>query len=860
MANPVSIVRKPLAEDSLSFQQLVAHGLELAQQCSGNLWTDYNEHDPGVTILEQCCYALTDLTHQFDCSVVELLSNESGGLDYQRLGLFPAHEILPVSPVTNDDLEALIMDRRRDVSEVYRVPDNTGSGLLSLEIIPKEVLSEEDSRNLKHKLWKLLDDNRILGEDIQRIDIARSVDCELHMSVELDHTVRAEKAIASVYYHFRQLLSPDKTQTPYHQISDVDGKVTEPLNQIIEGPLLRHGLVTNNLATEHGEIDIDDFYACLVQVDGISSGWDCRFICNQEIETVNGQAKPGELFAVPGGDAGWNCRFYSTCDLPQLNLTEGQEVAVATNYVMRVRLPTSEKHGKVVAYNESKEYININSDQVPLSWVEIEDRVGRLLKTESAVRDVKSDVQDIIPSHGNNRPQQNEYVSIQNHFPSSFGVGRHGKTSHNSSVEKNHLQRFKGYLLLLDQMMANFSEDITGLGQLYSSEIQTANTYYSKAISSNQLTGVNELYNSADTSSVQRQLDTTLSAHDDFFDRKNRILDYLLGLYGEQFSSKVFTHFSSQFPADYLQQEMLNKKARFLTNIVELSCRRGCVASSGITNLARRVSMKLGLADPVQPVRFNIKLLASDQGDITCASFDFDKKASNSIDNLTQEQIQSLENSMRNGIGPQTADAIRSSRFKLSYELHLLAVGMDSILYDLGLIPNEIDPGDIVKWYQQALLDTEQNSLTISQNNIELDSIGEPEAPLENPVEYVRIIENVLLRPRGIKDELTVLADDKPFYAHHITAVMPGWTRLFSQQSFRRLLTQTIEAECPAHLSVTTLWCGQETLDSVDQLIPKLQTERAAYFEGTVTAEQLNNTSDELRSWLFSARVAQSDG
>lgn len=131
---------------------------------------------------------------------------------------------------------------------------------------------------------------------------------------------------------------------------------------------------------------------------------------------------------------------------------------------------------------------------------------------------------------------------------------------------------------------------------------------------------------------------------------------------------------------------------------------------------------------------------------------------------------------------------------------------------------------------------------------------------MENPVEYVRIIENVLLRPRGIEDELTVLADDKPFYAHHITAVMPEWTRLFSQQSFRRLLTQTIEAECPAHLSVTTLWCGHETLDSVDQLIPKLQTERAAYFEGTVTAEQLNNTSDELRSLLFSARVAQSDG
>ena len=36
-------------------------GIEEIQKLSGKIWTDFNLHDPGVTILEQLCYALTDL-------------------------------------------------------------------------------------------------------------------------------------------------------------------------------------------------------------------------------------------------------------------------------------------------------------------------------------------------------------------------------------------------------------------------------------------------------------------------------------------------------------------------------------------------------------------------------------------------------------------------------------------------------------------------------------------------------------------------------------------------------------------------------------------------------------------------------
>ena len=34
------------------------------QKFSGEKWTDYNYHDPGITLLEQICYAITDLGYK----------------------------------------------------------------------------------------------------------------------------------------------------------------------------------------------------------------------------------------------------------------------------------------------------------------------------------------------------------------------------------------------------------------------------------------------------------------------------------------------------------------------------------------------------------------------------------------------------------------------------------------------------------------------------------------------------------------------------------------------------------------------------------------------------------------------------
>lgn len=41
---------------------------------AGDTWTDHNTHDPGITILDQLCYALTDLGYRTQFALPDLLT------------------------------------------------------------------------------------------------------------------------------------------------------------------------------------------------------------------------------------------------------------------------------------------------------------------------------------------------------------------------------------------------------------------------------------------------------------------------------------------------------------------------------------------------------------------------------------------------------------------------------------------------------------------------------------------------------------------------------------------------------------------------------------------------------------------
>lgn len=105
MTEPLTIEKTPKLEHSEDYHFLREEGINYLQKLGSRLWTDYNIHDPGVTILEMLCYAITDLGYRTSYDISDLLALTEGSEYFHT-----AREILTVNPTTVNDYRKLIID------------------------------------------------------------------------------------------------------------------------------------------------------------------------------------------------------------------------------------------------------------------------------------------------------------------------------------------------------------------------------------------------------------------------------------------------------------------------------------------------------------------------------------------------------------------------------------------------------------------------------------------------------------------------------------------------------------------------------------------------------------------------------
>ncbi|NBC09721.1 MAG: hypothetical protein GVY26_21220 [Bacteroidetes bacterium] len=105
MAISTVIPRTRPDHPSLDFERLRAEGIQHLEQLATEVWTDFNAHDPGITLLELLSYAITDLGYRTRrLPIGDLVA---GG---QENAFFSATDILNCSPVTALDYRKLLID------------------------------------------------------------------------------------------------------------------------------------------------------------------------------------------------------------------------------------------------------------------------------------------------------------------------------------------------------------------------------------------------------------------------------------------------------------------------------------------------------------------------------------------------------------------------------------------------------------------------------------------------------------------------------------------------------------------------------------------------------------------------------
>lgn len=92
---------------SLDYELLRAEGIRHLENLATELWTDFNAHDPGITLLEVLSYAITDLGYRTRMLPIgDLVAGDKGK------AFFEALEILPGAPITARDYRKLLIDLR----------------------------------------------------------------------------------------------------------------------------------------------------------------------------------------------------------------------------------------------------------------------------------------------------------------------------------------------------------------------------------------------------------------------------------------------------------------------------------------------------------------------------------------------------------------------------------------------------------------------------------------------------------------------------------------------------------------------------------------------------------------------------
>ncbi len=117
-SNPISIPRQPEMTSAENYAFLRELGFQYIRELSGKVWTDHNAHDPGITIMELLCYAITDLAYRTNHDIKDLVAfSPDEKIIYQNekrseleiLGMFEAHDALTTAPVTVTDYRKLLL-------------------------------------------------------------------------------------------------------------------------------------------------------------------------------------------------------------------------------------------------------------------------------------------------------------------------------------------------------------------------------------------------------------------------------------------------------------------------------------------------------------------------------------------------------------------------------------------------------------------------------------------------------------------------------------------------------------------------------------------------------------------------------
>jgi hypothetical protein len=449
----------------LDYGKLRESAVRYLGELSGKIWTDHNEHDPGITILESLIYAILDLGYRTNLPAGDLFTRDPEDKTPDN-NFFRASKILANNPLTITDYRKLLVDLEgvknawlepdgsipADFCNTMQKPDNTSvlRENISERSYVQEVINPCKCNNLNglyHVYVELEDDieknkhlydktirsiknslmaHRNLCEDF--IDI--KVLCRLELGVCAEIDLADDAVVEDIYLELveilREYMSPSPKFYSLRQLLDKH----KTIDEIYAGR-------PYNIKGSHGFVDIDEFekiklrkelhlsdvYHLLSEIKGINRvrnlGW---------IEScTNKKSSPEWTLKLPEHYVPYFLPECSGIIFTRNGLPFKADLKKFEGY-LKTRWPGSKR----AWYDENSSFLN-----------------------------------PPIPE-GTYRKDLADYYSIQNEFPRVYGIKKGSLGEGEPDKRKAQALQLQGFLLFFDQLLANYLAQLKNMRSLFS--------------------------------------------------------------------------------------------------------------------------------------------------------------------------------------------------------------------------------------------------------------------------------------------------------------------------------------------------------------------------------------------------------
>ncbi len=821
----ITISKNVATGDDLDFAFLKSKGLEYIEQIAGDLWTDYNSHDPGITILEMLAYAITDLGNRIEMPVKNILApadEEDGGIDKQ---FFHISQILPSMPVSEDDYRKLFIDidgvkncwliqYKKNVyadcknnrlsynQEDFKDVDDSQKkefqlkGLYSIlvdfdefnaEKYPDKTAVNNEKERIYGEIRKRYHQNRNLCEDLVDIYEVETRPFSVCASIELYPEADEELVHAKILRAVDSYFSPPLKFYSLKQMLD-KGYSTD---EIFEGPVLENGFIDSaELASARlrTEIRLSDIINLIMNIEGV------KVIKDIIIKDCKNSKDKGDSWI--------------------LYVEEGKKPVrcadSAFSYYKNV-LPVNVNYKKVNSYIKEIENAERAEQETARYNMFPEIPAGEFLNT-------------------------NDTTTIQNDFPDTYGIGPNGLSSSESDSRKAQAKQLKGYLLFFDQILATWFAQLGKVKDLLSVDGKLKETYFTQAV--RDIKDFSELVNDYPEEDTAALTDRLLSPLDNKVERKNTILNHLIARFAEKFSEYAFL--MKQLYGSHSEEIVLETKQALLGDYDKTSMHRGSAFNyymqpeqnlwntDNVSGVEKRISRLSGIKN------FKRRNLSESHVEI----YDFLDVKGNKVYRwrIRNESNEILLTATENYPNIPLAEK----------ELHLSVIKIietaEATVEDVFKIEEIVDEVIIGNLQVQVsdtgrfsfnVINRDANPMStdwvIARQYLYYDTVEELKSAILRFIRFIVhdfseegifLIEHILLRPDVTKENVPLgqfmkICDGDcescyPVdpYSFRVTVVLPGWAYRFANTDFREFLENLIRKELPAHVLARICWPG----------------------------------------------------